>query len=165
MKPIIFLMLSTFSANTLGADNSWMHRDDVVEVRNIYKHINQDIKEANLLHESKSFPQDCSLERIDIWTDGLGNVRKYAAQAGTEDSAMRKEAYYDKQTVRFIFITYGNIHGAKQEYRIYYGPKQQLIYFDVRNLGIDYSTYTLKDLVTRDLLVPRQAFEAPDCDN
>ena len=140
-----------------------MQRKEIVTVCNIYNRINQDIEQSNLHHQSKSFPR-CSLERTDIWMDTSGDVRKYVVQGGSDDSWMRKEVYYDDKAVQFIFITYNNVHGAKQEYRIYYGPTQ-LIYFDVRNLGIDYSTFTLGDLVTGDLFTPRQSFDGTNCDN
>lgn len=57
-----------------------------------------------------------------IATDSRGRVRFYLSEAGSEDSALKWEHYYDEAgRLRFVFITGGAANGSKLEHRIYFG--------------------------------------------
>ncbi len=56
-----------------------------------------------------------------IATDARGRVRYYEKQAGSEDSALKWEHYYDEAgRLRFVFITGGAANGSELEHRIYF---------------------------------------------
>lgn len=56
-----------------------------------------------------------------IGTDARGRVRYYEKRAGSEDSALKWEHYYDEAgRLRFVFITGGAANGSELEHRIYF---------------------------------------------
>lgn len=56
-----------------------------------------------------------------IATDKTGRVRYYEKQAGSDDSALKWEHYYDEAgRLRFVFITGGAVNGSELEHRIYF---------------------------------------------
>jgi hypothetical protein len=56
-----------------------------------------------------------------IATDKSGRVRYYEKQAGSDDSALKWEHYYDELgRLRFVFITGGAANGSELEHRIYF---------------------------------------------
>ncbi|HEY0406361.1 MAG TPA: hypothetical protein VGC89_11580 [Pyrinomonadaceae bacterium] len=56
-----------------------------------------------------------------IATDKRGRVRYYEKQAGSDDSALKWEHYYDEEgRLRFVLITGGAANGSELEHRIYF---------------------------------------------
>ncbi len=61
--------------------------------------------------------------------DNLGTVRKYIEAAGSEDSALTSNYYYDHAgRLRFVFITGGAINGSQLEHRIYFDTRGKRIW-------------------------------------
>ena len=64
-----------------------------------------------------------------IATDARGRVRYYEKQAGSEDSALKWEHYYDEAgRLRFVFITGGAANGSELEHRIYFDEDRKRIW-------------------------------------
>jgi hypothetical protein len=64
-----------------------------------------------------------------IATDARGRVRYYEKQAGSDDSALKWEHYYDEAgRLRFVFITGGAANGSQLEHRIYFDEDRKRIW-------------------------------------
>ena len=54
-------------------------------------------------------------------SDSRGRVRFYQSDAGSDDSALKTEHYYDEAgRLRFVFISGGAVNGSHLEHRIYF---------------------------------------------
>ena len=69
-------------------------------------------------------------ERV-IAKDSRGHTRFYRNQAGSEDSSLQWEHYYDEMGhLRFVFITGGAVNGSALEHRIYFDETGKRIWED-----------------------------------
>lgn len=61
--------------------------------------------------------------------DSNGRVRYYEKQAGSDDSALKWEHYYDEAgRLRFVLITGGAVNGSELEHRIYFDEEGKRIW-------------------------------------
>jgi hypothetical protein len=72
-------------------------------------------------------PYEDSLRTLAV--DAGGRVRYYERQAGSDDSALKWEHYYDEAgRLRFVFITGGAANGSKLEHRVYFDENGKRIW-------------------------------------
>ncbi|MEW6527093.1 MAG: hypothetical protein AB1444_10540 [Spirochaetota bacterium] len=146
MKPysILFLILSfttiffIYSFSISKASDSqeinhknWMHHPDIKKIRLIYEEVESKIKNKNLKILKKSFDyiQPYKPTQKIIYYDNNNTVRKYIEEAGSEDSSLTFNYYYDHNKIlRFVFITGGAVNGTKLEHRIYFDDNAKKIW-------------------------------------
>jgi hypothetical protein len=84
-----------------------------------------------------------------IATDALTRVRYYEKQAGSDDSALKWEHYYDEAgRLRFVFITGGAANGSELEHRIYFDEDGKRVWEEqkyVKGAGYTFPTIWPED--------------------
>ena len=104
---------------------NWRNHPEIVEVRNIYKSVREAIDSKKLQKDVREF--DYCEPYVDtvrvLYVDHRGVVRNYYFSGGSDDSAMRRDLYYDLNgKLRFAFIQAAAANGTRIEHRIYFSP-------------------------------------------
>ena len=141
---------------------NWLNHPKIQEIRNIYNQIESRITNNTLVKSEKSLESEepsVPTSKI-IYVDNLGTVRKYVESAGSDDSALTSNYYYDHAgRLRFVFITGGAVNGSQLEHRIYFDTRGKRIWEIQQYLtDIHYtfpSIWPKKDLIFE----PQQAFD------
>jgi|GEM_PF-899655 len=102
---------------------NWQQHPKIKAVRIVVESVNAAKTKGALKNSVRKFeycePYEDTLRRMAV--DSKGIVRWYQKQAGSEDSSLTWEHYYDEAgRVRFVFISGGAVNGAKLEHRIYF---------------------------------------------
>ena len=103
---------------------------EIIAIDNIKYDIDNLIK-TGALHEKKkefeySIPYEPTLKAI--YVDQENKVSKYIQEAGSDDSALKSNFYYDKSfKLRFVLITGGAVNGSELEHRIYFNENGERI--------------------------------------
>jgi hypothetical protein len=96
---------------------------EIIKINNIKDSIDKSI-ESGMLREKKkelgySIPYEPTLKVI--YTDKENAVYKYLQEAGSEDSALRSNFYYDNNhKLRFVLIYGRAVNGSELEHKIYF---------------------------------------------
>jgi hypothetical protein len=109
-------------ADTVTSQN-WHQHPKIKAVRSVVESINAGLKRGALKISVRKFEYCESYEDTlrKMAVDSKGIVRRYENQAGSEDSALTWQHYYDEAgQLRFVFITGGAANGAQLEHRIYF---------------------------------------------
>jgi hypothetical protein len=121
-------MLPETTGMALGTD--WINDPAIVVIRRVYQEVRQGLQDGSLTTRERELDycvpyQDT--KRV-IATDEQGRVRMYRREAGSEDSSLAWEHYYDDQErLRFVFISGGAVNGSVLEHRIYFDEEQRRI--------------------------------------
>ncbi|MDT4969371.1 MAG: hypothetical protein QOJ64_4108 [Acidobacteriota bacterium] len=117
---------SAFATQENGSEitkSNWQQHPKIKAIRAIVQSVDTALTRKSLTIKKRSF-EDCEPYEDalrTIATDSRGHVRYYAKEAGSEDSALKWQHYYDeKGNLRFVFITGGAVNGAELEHRIYF---------------------------------------------
>ena len=131
-KLALFLFAASISCVWFGATaaqdekitaTNWQQHPKIGQVRAIVASVNAGLRKG-LFKVSKREFEYCesyedTLRKIAI--DSKGVVRRYENQAGSDDSALTWQHYYDAAgRLRFVFISGGAANGAQLEHRIYF---------------------------------------------
>lgn len=112
---------------------NWRRHPKINAVRRVVESVNAGLRKASFKTTKRQFeycePYEDTLRKIAI--DSRGVVRRYEKQAGSEDSTLTWEHYYDDLgRLRFVFIYGGAVNGSHFEHRIYFDESGQRIWED-----------------------------------
>ncbi len=131
---IVMSLLSGFvyaSDNQEINETNWINHPKIKEIREIYNEVEGKIINRELIERRKAFEYSIPYEPTlkVIYFEKSNTVRKYIEEAGSDDSALKFNYYYDqKQTLRFVFITGGAVNGSSLEHRIYFDSSGKKIW-------------------------------------
>jgi hypothetical protein len=113
--------------------SNWQQHPRIREVRTMVNSIDADLKKKSLRVSQRQFeycePYEDTLRKMAV--DAKGVVRLYENQAGSEDSALTWQHYYDQAgRLRFVFISGGAANGAQLEHRIYFDESGKRLWED-----------------------------------
>jgi hypothetical protein len=102
---------------------NWRQHPKIKEVRAIVQGVKASMTGKSLMVRKRTFEYCESYEDVErlIASDSRGRVRFYQSDAGSDDSALKTEHYYDEAgRLRFVFISGGAVNGSHLEHRIYF---------------------------------------------
>jgi hypothetical protein len=102
---------------------NWQRHPKIKEVRAIVQAVKTGMSRKSLTVRRRAFEYCESYEDVErlIASDSRGRVRFYLNDAGSDDSALKTEHYYDEAgRLRFVFISGGAVNGSHLEHRIYF---------------------------------------------
>lgn len=119
---------STPTAQEAGASDevtaaNWQQHPKIKAVRAVVQTVKNGLGAKSFKVRTREFEYCEPYEDVKrtIATDKTGRVRYYEKQAGSDDSALKWEHYYDEAgRLRFVFITGGAVNGSELEHRIYF---------------------------------------------
>lgn len=102
---------------------NWQKDPRIVAVRQIVSGIQAGLKRRAFKISERKFeycePYEDTLRRMAV--DAKDLVRLYVKEAGSDDSALKWQHYYDHGgRLRFVFITGGAANGSELEHRVYF---------------------------------------------
>ena len=102
---------------------NWQQHPKIEAVRSIVESVNAGLKRGAFNISVRKFEYCESYEDTlrKIVVDSKGIVRRYENEAGSDDSALRWQHYYDQSgRLRFVFISGGAVNGSQLEHRVYF---------------------------------------------
>jgi hypothetical protein len=110
---------------------NWRQHPKIKAVRSVVESVNAGKTKGAFKNSVRKFeycePYEDTLRRMAV--DSQGIVRWYQKEAGSEDSSLTWEHYYDEAgRLRFVFISGGAVNGAKLEHRIYFDESGKRIW-------------------------------------
>ena len=117
------LFINGVQADEIINEKNWVNHPEIVEVRSLYQTIKKLKKDGNLIKQERKFKYCKPYEDTvrDLYTDESGKPRIYNYQGGSDDSAVKRELYYDENgRLRFAFIIAGAYNGTKLEIQVYF---------------------------------------------
>ena len=126
------------------ADDSWMSRPDIVEIRKIYQRVNGGIQNKSYQKLTKTMPGDqCEgEEERSVWLDAGGRVVAYRTEGSLEHIHSTETRYYDHSgAMRFLFAEVDSYHWSyngvdkgesRTQYRIYLNERGMVVHEDRR---------------------------------
>ncbi|MBD0326633.1 MAG: hypothetical protein ICV68_09385, partial [Pyrinomonadaceae bacterium] len=130
---LLFVFLSPASTQANASPSSsqeqevtkanWQQHPKIKAVRSVVQTVKTGLSRKSFKVRTREFeycePYEDGLRTLAI--DANGRVRYYEKQAGSDDSALKWEHYYDESgRLRFVFITGGAANGSTLEHRIYF---------------------------------------------
>ena len=103
--------------------SNWQNHPKIRAVRSIVESVNAGLKNRVFKISTRKFEYCESYEDTmrQMAVDRKGIVRRYENQAGSDDSALTWQHYYDEVgRLRFVFISGGAVNGSQLEHRIYF---------------------------------------------
>lgn len=151
------------SAVVLGTEppiteKNWMAHPRIRECRATFQEV-QDLESRGLLTTlERSGDESCENYNGDmqrtIRRDASGKARKLTLEAGSEDSAVTVDAYYDTQAkLRFIFVKASAVNDTVYEYRIYFDAEGTKLWENeklVRGAGYTFPSPWPEEFIPRD---------------
>ena len=129
----VFLVEENALAQEPGAITAanWRQHPKIKAVRSVVESVNAGKAKGAFKNSVRKFeycePYEDTLRRMAV--DSKGIVRWYQKEAGSEDSSLSWEHYYDEAgRLRFVFISGGAVNGAKLEHRIYFDESGKRIW-------------------------------------
>jgi hypothetical protein len=102
---------------------NWQQHPKIKEVRAVVQAVKTGMSRKSLTVKRRAFEYCEPYEDVErlIASDSRGRVRFYLNDAGSDDSAVKTEHYYDEAgRLRFVFISGGAVNGSHLEHRIYF---------------------------------------------
>ncbi len=129
---ILFLLLTSLSCLSFSAIatqeqtitvTNWQQHPKILQIRAIVDSINAGLRKGSFKVSKREFeycePYEDTMRKMAINSKGI--VRRYENEAGSDDSALTWQHYYDQfGHLRFVFITGGAANGSQLEHRIYF---------------------------------------------
>jgi hypothetical protein len=165
---IVLVTLTALTAPTASSTEpitaaNWRRHPAIVEVRAIYREVQQAKAAGALRKEVRTFGYCRAYEDGDrsLYLDAAGAARSYHLVRGSDDSAVETTSYYDRdKTLRFVFATAAAVNGTAYQYRIYLSKSGERVWQERRLLkgpGYSFPAQLSDDWLVRD---PKQAFSA-----
>jgi hypothetical protein len=110
---------------------NWERHPKIVQVRAVVDSINAGIRKGAFKISRREFEYCEAYEDTTrkMAVDPKGVVRRYENQAGSDDSALTWQHYYDQVgRLRFVFISGGAANGAQLEHRIYFDESSKRLW-------------------------------------
>ncbi len=112
---------------------NWQQHPKIKAVRVIVEAVKAELSKGALKVSKREFeycePYQDTLRILAV--DSQDRVRRYEKQAGSEDSSLKWEHYYDEAGhLRFVFISGGAVNGSELEHRIYFDETGKRIWED-----------------------------------
>ncbi len=110
---------------------TWNKDPRIVAVRAVVSEIETAIKAGNYRHDITEFGYEQPYRDMlrETYTDKYGRIRKIAREAGSDDSALTWNYYYDQTgRLRFVFITGGAVNETEIEHRLYFDESGARLY-------------------------------------
>ena len=135
IKTILFLFLASMFVFSFGATamqeekitaSNWQRHPQILQVRAIVNSVDAGIRKGSFKISKREFEYCESYEDTlrKMAADSKGVVRKYENEAGSDDSALTWQHYYDELgRLRFVFISGGAANGTQLEHRIYFDER------------------------------------------
>lgn len=121
---IVLLFFFTLSANKQEIDEkNWLKHPEIMEIRKIYLEIKKNIENGQYLKKERNFEYCTPYEDTSraLFQDDKNIIKCYLSEAGSEDSTIYQESFYDDNKIlRFAFITGKAYNGTVIEYRTYF---------------------------------------------
>ena len=116
---------------------NWQQHPRIKETRSLVEAVNSSVKQNVLKTSSRKFdycePYEDTLRKMSVNSRGI--VRRYENEAGSEDSNLTFQHYYDEAgRLRFVFISGGAVNGSQLEHRIYFDETGKRIWEDHKYL-------------------------------
>jgi hypothetical protein len=119
-------LFSSFSPSQTGGEinqANWQQHPKIKAVRAVFQTVKAGLAAKAFKVRTRRFeycePYEDTSRTLAV--DTGGRVRYYEKQAGSDDSALKWEHYYDEAgRLRFVFITGGAANGSELEHRIYF---------------------------------------------
>lgn len=110
---------------------NWQQHPKIKAVRAVVQVVKTGLGRKSFKVRTREFeycePYEDALRTLAV--DAGGRVRYYERQAGSDDSALKWEHYYDEAgRLRFVFITGGAVNGSKLEHRVYFDDNGKRIW-------------------------------------
>jgi hypothetical protein len=162
---IALLLLAANAAYAAEAitEKNWVNHPSIVEVRSLYQKINESRAAGKLLRKERKFDTStCEPYEDDartLYLDRNKKVRIYQYEGGSDDSAVKREMFYDESgKLRFAFIVAGAYNGTRLEHRVYFSREGEKIWESQKLL--EGPGYTFPDVWPNNELIqnPVQAF-------
>ena len=121
---IVSVAAGTFAQNSdVITSANWQQHPKIKTVRSLVESINAELKKGTFKISVRKFqycePYEDTLRKLAV--DSKGVARLYQIEAGSDDSALTWQHYYDQSgRLRFVFISGGAVNGSKLEHRIYF---------------------------------------------
>lgn len=130
---VVLLCLATLGSSQeeeITASN-WQHHPKVKAVRSVVESIESGLRKRAFKISVRKFEYcesyEDTLRRMAV--DSKGVVRRYENEAGSDDSALTWQHYYDEAgRLRFVFISGGAVNGSQLEHRIYFDENGKRIW-------------------------------------
>jgi hypothetical protein len=110
---------------------NWQQHPKIRAVRAVVQVVKAKLGTKSFKVRTREFeycePYEDALRTLAV--DAGGRVRYYERQAGSDDSALKWEHYYDEAgRLRFVFITGGAANGSRLEHRVYFDDNGKRIW-------------------------------------
>jgi len=110
---------------------NWKNDARIQAIRKMVDAVNAALTRRHYKISQRKFefcePYKDTLRRIAVDRNGI--VRSYVTEAGSEDSALKWEYYYDESgRLRFVFISGGAVNESQLEHRIYFAEDGKRIW-------------------------------------
>jgi hypothetical protein len=147
-------------------ESNWQKHPAVVEIRAIYQEIRQAEAVGRLHKLERQWADNCEAqpyedaERV-LYLDAKGVIRSYHFSGGSEDSAVSRALYYDRDgTLRFVLIKAGAANGTSLEHRIYLSKDGKRLWEKQTRLKGPGYTFPSREWPEQDLIWnPQLAFD------
>jgi hypothetical protein len=110
---------------------NWQQHPKIKAVRTVVQTVKSGLAEKSFKVRTREFEycEPYADGRRTLAIDPRGRVRYYEKQAGSDDSALKWEHYYDEAgRLRFVLITGGAANGSELEHRIYFDEEGKRIW-------------------------------------
>lgn len=144
---------------------NWQRHPKIKAVRQLVQSVNAAVRKSSFKTSKRQFeycePYEETLRQMAV--DSKGVVRRYEKQAGSDDSSLTWQHYYDdSRRLRFVFISGGAANGARLEHRIYFDESGQRVWESHQYLkGPHYSFPEVWPDEQLQRVDPAKAFSAP----
>jgi len=144
---------------------NWQRHPKIKAVRQLVQSVSAAVRKSSFKTSKREFeycePYEDTLRKMAV--DSRGVVRRYEKQAGSEDSSLTWQHYYDDSgRLRFVFISGGAVNGARLEHRIYFDESGHRVWEGHKYLtGPHYSFPEVWPDEQLQKVDPAKAFSAP----
>jgi len=137
---------------------NWRTHPGVEEIRRIVQEVTELEQDGKLKVAERAGHDSCENYEGDMFRtisrDAKGRARKLTLDAGSQDSSVTVDAYYDLEIkLRFVFVKASAANDTVYEYRIYFGRDGEKIWEQrtlVRGPGYTFPTPWLEEFTPRD---------------
>ncbi len=120
---VALLAPNILRADSPITDKNWTNHPAIVEIRAIVAAVDAQIANGSLVSKKKEQGYDKPYVDVlrEVFLDSNGTIRKLDRSAGSDDSAITYNYYYDSDGhLRFAYFLGGAVNGTHIQHRIYF---------------------------------------------